>query len=187
MTKKMLSAAVCLLVSASTLNAQDAKPTAPHAGFWLGGGVGAGFTDEGSDDINDGGFAAYLRMGGTLSDRLLLGGELIGVTREADADIGDASVHQGNATLSLLYYPSSPGGFFAKAGAGFASASVIVQEGNLTITNDESGFGLTFGVGYDLRLGSNLYLTPNFDVLVQSFDEFGDSNLFLLTVGVGFH
>lgn len=183
----MLSGAVLLLLSASTLTAQDAKPTAPHAGFWLGGGVGAGFTDQGSNDVNDGGFAAYLRMGGTLSDRLLLGGEIIGLTRGADVDIGDANVHQGNATLSLLYYPASPGGFFAKAGAGFASASLVVQEGNVTVTSDESGFGLTFGVGYDLRLGNNLFLTPNVDVLIQSFDEFGDSNLFLLTLGIGFH
>jgi hypothetical protein len=183
----MLSAAVLALVSASPLFAQGAGDTAPHAGFWLGGGIGAGFTDQGSEDTDDGGFAAYLRMGGTLSDRLLLGGELIGVTRSADVGIGDANVHQGNATLSLLYYPASPGGFFAKAGAGFASASVVLQEENLTVTNDESGFGLTFGVGYDLRLGNNLWLTPNFDVLVQSFDEFADSNLFLLTVGIGFH
>lgn len=187
MTKKMLSAAMLLLVSASTVTAQDAKLTKPHGGFWLGGGIGGGFTDQGSDDIDDGGFAAYLRMGGTLSDRLLLGGELIGLTRDAGAGVDDANVHQGNATLSLLYHPASPGGFFAKAGAGFASTSVVLREGSLTVTNEESGFGLTFGVGYDLRLGSNLYLTPNFDVLVQSFDEFGDSNLFLLTVGIGFH
>ncbi|MFW6088983.1 MAG: outer membrane beta-barrel protein [Gemmatimonadota bacterium] len=171
-------AATLLLVTGSSLAAQD---TAPHSGFWLSGGLGGGTTDTDSDD--DSGPAAYLRMGGTPSERLLLGGEIIGLSR----DVGSSTVSQANATFSLLYHPSSPGGFFAKAGAGFASAVVSTDVGGGTFETDESGFGLTFGAGYDVRLGRNLFLTPNFDILVQSFDEFADSNLFLLTVGIGFH
>lgn len=172
-------AATLLLMSSSGLAAQE---TAPHSGFWLSGGLGGGITD-GDSAGDDGGPAAYLRLGGTTSDRVLLGGEIIGLSR----DVGDATVSQGNSTFSVLYYPASPGGFFAKAGVGFASAVVSTDVGGGTFTSDESGLGLTFGAGYDVRIGGNLYLTPNLDILVQSFDEFADSNLFLFTLGIGFH
>lgn len=173
-----------LLVGSSTGLAQHRRParTAPHSGFWLNGGLGAGVTDEEApgDDV---GPAFYLRMGGTPSDKVSLGGEVIGFTRK----IGDTDVSLGNATFSVLYYPSSPGGFFAKAGAGFASVVVSTDVGSGTFSADDQGFGLTFGAGWDLRLGRNLFLTPNVDVLVQSFDEFADTNSFLFTLGIGFH
>lgn len=175
----MACALAVLLVSGSGLAAQDA---AAHSGFWLSGGLGAGLTDEDSAG-DDAGPVAYLRMGGTPSDRVLLGGEIIGLSR----DVGDATVSQGNTTFSVLYYPNPPGGFFAKGGVGFASAMVSTDVAGGTFTTDESGFGLTFGAGYDVRIGGNLYLTPNLDILVQSFDDFADSNLFLFSIGIGFH
>lgn len=171
-------AATLILATGSGLAAQE---TAPHSGFWLSGGLGAGFTDEAAGD--DAGPTAYLRMGGTPSDRVLLGGEIIGLSR----DVGDATVSQANTTFSVLYYPASPGGFFAKGGVGFASAVVSTDLAGGTFTSDESGFGLTLGAGYDVRIGGNLYLTPNLDILVQSFNDFADSNLFLFSLGIGFH
>lgn len=180
----ILFVVAALLLCASSASAQEGRDGAEspaHAGFWLSGGIGAGTTDSDSDE--DSGPAGYIRMGGTPSDRVLLGGELIGMTRE----IGGVDVSQGNATFSVLFYPSAPGGFFVKAGAGVASATVSSEVPGGTLTSDESGFGFTLGGGYDIRLGSNLYLTPNLDLLFQSFDEFADSNLFLLTVGLGFH
>lgn len=176
--RTMAFAATLLLMSGSGLVAQD---TAPHSGFWLSGGLGGGTTDTDSDD--DSGPAAYLRMGGTPSDRVLLGGEIIGMSR----DVGGSTVSQANTTFSVLYYPSSPGGFFAKAGAGFATAVVSTDVVGGTFETDESGVGLTFGAGYDVRIGGNLYLTPNVDILVQTFDDFADSNLFLFSLGIGFH
>lgn len=180
MLKPTIALAVTfLLASGSGLAAQDA---APHSGFWLSGGLGVGFTDENSAG-DDAGPAIYLRMGGTPSDRVLLGGEVVGLSR----DVGDATVSQANTTFSVLYYPASPGGFFAKGGVGVASAVVSTDLAGGTFTSDESGFGLTFGAGYDVRIGGNLYLTPNLDVLVQSFNDFADSNLFLFSLGIGFH
>lgn len=173
-----------LLVVAALLTtppAAHAQQTAPHSGFWLGGGLGVGFNDDGPGD--DAGGAGYIRMGGTLSPRWLLGGEAIGMSR----DVEGVTVSQGNATFTALYYFASPGGPFVKGGVGFAS--YVVSEDLLggTFTTDEEGLGLTFGAGYDLRLGRNLYLTPNVDVLLQSFDEFADATALLLTLGIGFH
>lgn len=171
-----------VLLTAMPVLAQG-NDTAPHAGFWLSGGFGAGFTDTDNEE-SDSGPAGYLRMGGTPSDRLSLGGEIIGVNRDVDG----VDVSQGNATLTALYYPHSPGGLFVKGGLGFATATVSAElPGGATLTDDESGFGLTFGAGYDIRLGRNFFLTPNLDVLIQSYNEFADSNILLLTLGLGFH
>ncbi|MEJ2369698.1 MAG: hypothetical protein P8Y07_02465 [Gemmatimonadales bacterium] len=49
-----------------------------------------------------------------------------------------------------------------------------------------TGLGLMFGTGYDLRLANNLYVTPNFDFMVQVFDG-GTLTTFLITLGLGFH
>ena len=177
--KRVTTLTAALLLGISSMAA--AQDTAPHSGFWLSGGIGVGTTDSDTDD--DTGPAGYLRMGGTTSERVLLGGEFVGMSR----DVGGATISQGNATFSAFYYPASPGGFFAKAGLGFASATVSEDIGPGTFTTDESGFGMTLGAGYDIRIGRNLFLTPNLDILIQSFNEFADSNLFLLTLGIGFH
>lgn len=171
---------VLLLAGAAAANAQPVT-TAPHSGFWLSGGIGVGTSD--TDVGDDAGPAGYLRLGGTLSEHFLLGGEVIGFGRDA----GSADISQGNATAVLLYYPSSPGGLFAKAGVGFASVSVSQSVGGGIFTADDQGFGLTLGGGFDLRLGRNLFLTPNVDVLLQSFDDFADASVFLFTLGIGFH
>ncbi len=42
------------------------------------------------------------------------------------------------------------------------------------------------GTGYDLRLANNLYVSPNFDVMVQIFDG-GTLTTILFTLGIGFH
>ncbi len=57
-------AAILLLVSGSALAAQDA---APHSGFWLSGGLGAGLTDDdsvGDDSVGAGASQQELELPG---------------------------------------------------------------------------------------------------------------------------
>lgn len=167
-----------LITTASALAGQE-RPA--HSGFWLSGGLGVGLNDDGPGD--DAGGAGYIRLGGTPSERILLGGEFIGMSR----DVRGTQVSNGNATFTALYYPAAPGGLFAKAGVGFASLVVTDELLGGTFTTDEQGFGITLGAGYDMRIGRNLYLTPNVDVLLQTFDDFADSTVLLFTLGIGFH
>lgn len=66
-----------------------------HRGFWISFGLGGGW----DLDREKAGGATYLRMGGTIEQRLLVGGEVGGVFREESG--GDVTV--GNLTLSVLY------------------------------------------------------------------------------------
>jgi hypothetical protein len=149
-----------------------------HRGFWLSGGLGPGVDDEG-----EAGAAIYFRLGGTPGSRILLGGEFLGMAREED----DVTLGRGNASFVALFYPGRSGGFFLKAGVGFATVEASTEVGDgATLSVSEEGVGGVLGVGGDVRLGSNLYLTPNADLALQSFDGEVEP-LFLFTVGLTMH
>lgn len=180
--------AAMLFVSAASLSAQDSeRPPAEHRGVWLSGGLGGGSTnnDEGGfvTDEDDGGPGAYFRLGGTVSPHIRLGGEVIGMTFDRDG----ADVTFTNATFTLIYDPARPGGFFTKGGIGFASVMTSLDIGEGTFTTDDEGFGVTLGVGYDIRIGNNLYLTPNFDILLQTYSDDRDASMALFTLGLGMY
>lgn len=185
----LVLAALTLLAAAPAAAQDDAGDDGddthvPRSGFWLGGGIGGGLNDEG-----DGGGAGYLRMGGTLSPRLLLGGDAVGFSRDVGPASADARISRSNVTASLLFFPSERGDFFVKGGVGFAYAEFSEELGDGTFTTEDAGLGVTLGAGYDVQLGDgNLFLTPNLDVLLQvsGGPDVQHEGLFLLTVGLGF-
>lgn len=175
------------LFAASTANAQGRHR---HDGFWIGFGLGAGVnTAQNLDDGRRGGGAAYVRLGGTVSQKVLLGGELSVWGRQDEAIPGTLSVTttRSNATFTVLFFPSEKGGLFLKGGIGGAN----VEAETLGVEVSEQGLGTTLGLGIDARLGRNLYLTPNLDFLIQTFERAGGSTttntLVLLTIGLTWH
>jgi hypothetical protein len=156
-----------------------------HRGFWIGFGLGGGWNlsrNVGTDQSTAPGGAAYLRLGGTPSQQILLGGEVIGWGREEDGN----TLSRGNATVTVMFYPSVDAGVYLKGGLGGASISTTVEAGNTTTTVHDEGFGATAGLGWDVRLGSNFYLTPAVDFLYQRVSE-TDNTLLLITLGVTWH
>ncbi len=161
----------------------EAQREVKHQGFWIGFGLGGGWnTSDGLDGETLGGGAIYLRMGATPSDRLLVGGEINGWFRDQNG----TAIGRGNVTLSLLFYPSRSGGLFVKGGAGLAQVQASQRIGNVTTTITDEGFGTTLGAGFDIRLGRNLYLTPNVDFLFQTIDD-ANNTLTLLSLGLTWH
>lgn len=176
-----------LFAFTSLLPAQDSgRAPAVHNGLWLNGGLGGGSTDNdegGLSSDEDNGPAAYFRLGGSVSQHILLGGEVIGMTFDRDG----TDVSFANATFTLVYDPALPGGFFAKGGVGFASVMTSLEIGGGTFTTDDDGFGLTLGAGYDIRIGGNLYLTPNIDFILQTYGDDRDASMVLITLGLGMY
>lgn len=172
-----------------------AQSTQEHRGLWGGFGIGTGI--NGSEG-NSWGVAAYGRVGGTLSQRVLIGGETAGWYGTRD----ETDLYRSNLSAVLLFYPSERGGLFFKGGAGLAFITTSINEfftvGGVNyysgVSQSETGFGATAGAGFDVRLGRNLYLVPEVDWYLQTAGEAnsafgvpGTINIFTLTIGLVWH
>ena len=159
---RILAVALALATLSLPASAQGNPQT--RQGFWISFGFGAGSLGcddcEDSDRVN--GVNFQVRAGGTLSQRLLIGGEVNGWTKTQD----DATLTFTNVGPVLLFYPSANGGLFVKGGLGLAN--VEVELGSFSV--EDNGVGLTLGLGYDARVGRKFALTPYFDIVASSFD-----------------
>jgi len=150
------------LVGALTLGVAHLAPAqAPAArhGFWgaFGLGYGAnGLTCSGgcsfNSDTKGGGLTAALKLGGTPSPRVRLGGEVNVWTKEH----GDVTESVGNVSVAVYFYPTARSGFFVKGGVG--GGSFQLSQGSSTVS--ANGFGFVTGLGYDIRVGSKVSLSP---------------------------
>jgi hypothetical protein len=184
------AAATALLLFAGSTHAQRAHE---HRGFWIGFGLGGGINlTEGMDGESLAGGSGYIRLGGTPSQRVLLGFESIGWARGSSG----TTLGRANSSFVVLFYPTMDGGLFFKGGVGGASVARVSDEGNTTTTTTESGFGVTLGAGWDVRIGRNLYLSPNLDLLLQMLGEEEDpvlgnipstNSILLFTLGLTWH
>jgi hypothetical protein len=163
-----------LLFCASEVSAQ-----AGRNGFWLEGMVGTGTvrnTCAGCPGVTVGyGSAYHVRAGGSLNPRVHLGLELFAmVASDFRPGPGAAPVDAENASLApiVLWYVGRSG-FFLKAGAGLARGTFTVKSSEDTepLTIERTGSGLTFGVGFDMKLASWLALTANLGTYVTAIGD----------------
>jgi len=82
---------------------------------------------------------------------VLLGGEVNAWTK---SDSG-VTTELGNVSAAVYYYPAVKSGFFFKGGVGFSTFRA--HDGG---TIDGTGVGFVTGLGYDVRVGRNVSLTP---------------------------
>ncbi len=127
-------------------------------GFWIGFGFGYGSSHLScgsgcafADSAKGGGATGFIKLGGTVSPQLLLGGEVNAWVK----DVGGATESVGNVSFAAYYYPAAASGFFLKGGVGYASYRL--SDGGSV---DGRGFGLLAGLGYDVRVGRNISITP---------------------------
>ncbi len=129
-------------------------------GFWIGLGIGYGSANVGCDDCDDGdregAFAGSFKLGGTLNERILLGVESNSWLKEQD----DVTLTLGSLTGTVSFYPQAPSGFFLKGGVGFSYVDWGFSEGSLSISANKTGWGVLAGLGYDLRVGRKISITP---------------------------
>ena len=168
--------AVLLASSASAQQAQTRQ------GFWVGGGMGygsLGLSCTGCVDVGrTGGLSGYAKLGGTLRPNILLGVEMNGWTKSE----AGATITMGNLSGAAYWYPMATQGLFIKGGAGY---SVLAVDDGTTSAND-SGLGLLGGVGYDIRVGRNLSMTPVMNWFRGGFDG-GSANVLQFGMGVTSH
>lgn len=118
------------------------RPQTRH-GFWIGFGLGYGSTDftcDGCTIDRESGLTVDARAGWTLSQKLLLGGDITMWNK----DIDKVNHWVGNATLVALCYPMAMGGLFLKGGAGLSALEL--SSGGATASADNAvtmSLGLT--------------------------------------------
>ena len=138
-------------------------------GFWLGLGVGAGGE---SYDIRPGnGYSDVLyrptislRLGGTVSQHLRLGGEVLSWINEN----GPAVESLSSALFVAQFYPAASTGFYLKGGLGIGRNAVEFEDGYGT---GDTGFAGLVGAGYELRLGRRIYLNPVVDLVGHTYNS----------------
>lgn len=170
-------AAAALLLLGGAAAAQERPRDTPRGlvevhdsdrhGFWGALGVGAGGE---AFDLRDGlGYSSdlyrptiSLRLGGTPSRHLRLGGEL-------SAWIDDHSDRTESLTNLLFIgqlYPAASTGFYLKGGLGIARNEVDFDQG---FGVGDTGFAGSLGAGWEVRVGKNWFIHPAVDVTQQRY------------------
>ena len=186
-----IPATALLVLLASALPAQEApRGLAPvheggRAGFWGGFGLGAGGE---SFDLRDG--AGYsdqlyrptvsLRLGGTVSQHLRLGGEVLAWINEN----GDATESLSSFLFIGQLYPVASSGLYHTGGAGLGRNAVDFQDG---YGIGDTGFAGLVGAGWEVRLGRRWFLNPAVDLVEHHYTGRGGDRYRerLVNFGVG--
>ncbi len=151
-------------------------------GFWFSGGLGWGSLGCSDCGSRDNGASASIGLGGTLSQHVQLGGGVDVWTKEENG----VSMRAGTVTALVRVYPSSRSGFFLTGGLGGASMSASATSGGWGFTTTSSGAGAVLGLGYDIRVGRSVSLTPYYNGVGMAFDG-GDLNFAALGLAVKVH
>lgn len=168
-----------LILLACAAPAQLAAQVPERSGFFIG--FGLGYGSLGVEDLSDRetGLSGYLKLGGTLNSKVLLGVETGGWTKEENG----ATLTYGSLNGVAYIYPSETSGFYLKGGAGLATVELDL---GIAGSADSSGLGVTLGAGYDIGFGGRFGLTPYLNYLWGSFDG-GNANVVQLGLGVNWY
>jgi hypothetical protein len=163
------------------VQANHAEPANRHLrrGFWFSGGLGYGTL--GCDDCTsrEDGLSGGLALGGSLSQKVLLGVGTNGWTK----DEGGSTLTVGTLVALIRFYPSATGGFFLLGGLGVGSIHLAVDGFG---SDSETGAGALLGLGYDIRVGSNVSLTPFWNGFAAQTTNF-DANVGQLGLSITLH
>ena len=112
--------ALAVIIPCSALAQEQETNKHQRSGFFIGFGLGYGALAIEDVDGTEGALSGMLRLGGTLSDKLLLGIETNGWTKTESGVYtfqgSDARSTFSSLAAALQFYPSSTGGFFLSGG-----------------------------------------------------------------------
>jgi hypothetical protein len=152
-------------MASGALGAQTAGR--PHrSGLWgefaFGPGIVRVACSECTDVIGSNGATSHLRIGGTVSDHVLIGAELFSLldkTFDFSLNVHTQTAETGTAAIVVLWYPGRRGLYF-KGGVGAAVGQYTIPTSPTQAdTSTGAGMGLTFGAGWDWSISRKLAVT----------------------------
>lgn len=160
---------------------EDVTPASDRHGFWLSGGLGYGeesFKFSGDPDYSNGLGAptVSLRLGGTVNPWLRLGGEATVWWDTFFDEPSGVNITESLASFLAIgqIYPIQRAGLFLKVGGGLGRTGADPQFGPEI---SETGFAAVGGIGYDLKVGRKVWLTPSIDLYRHWFTERNEPTL----------
>ena len=143
---------VLVVLTAASLTLPEPAAAQVRRGFWLNAGLGYG--SQGCKGcIRDDGVAGDFALGGTLSPRLQLGIGSAGWLRNYSSSTATV------ATLDarVRFYPWPTGNLYLTGGVGLGALHI---DNDFSGSSTKTGVGAVAGIGYDIRVGSSVSLTP---------------------------
>lgn len=160
-------------------DARQVEAQAPtRTGFFIGFGLGVGALSI-EDSDRETSLSGYFKIGGGLSDRVLLGAESSGWVK----DESGVAVTSGALSAMVYVYPNPMGGLFLQGGLGIATLGVDVDGFG---SDSETGTALTLGAGYDIGFGGRFGLTPYATFVFGNYEDFS-TNVWNLGLGVNWY
>jgi hypothetical protein len=175
-SRGIAAAAVLLVLGATVASAQ--KPQT-RKGFWIGFGFGWGSYGCEVCDGRASSYTAHLKLGGTLSPKLLLGAEIDGWSKTESGE----TLTAGDVTVNAYFYPNPASGLFLNGGVGLSR----IELSGGGVSAGETGPGLTLGAGYDLRVGTNVSIVPSLQWVYGKPESGLSQNFYHFSLGVTFH
>jgi hypothetical protein len=177
-----------LVASLLVLTGSPAVAQVERSGFWFGAGVGMGSARLSCSICRggrDGGTSGYLRLGATLTKRMLLGAEATVWYHSANS----VDFLLGSVQGVVYLYPMRNNGFYIKTGLGMAQYSAKDNDDKIS-TQALAG---QVGVGYEVPIGHTMSIVPFANFLgtsgadVRFNDTVNDlsANTSLIQLGVG--
>ena len=159
---------------------QGSSAARPHTreGFWFSGGLGVGSLGCEDCDEREISLGADLAIGATVNSHLLIGGGLSGWSKEEDG----LTLTVATLEARVRVYPRATSGFFLVGGIGLGTVQASYDD----FDENESGLGLTLGLGWDIRVGRNVSLTPYWTGTGVSTDD-SDLNFGQIGLSVTIH
>lgn len=144
---------------------EDAENRHTRQGFFFGFGLGGGSAGLECDACGvefdrQSGLSGTLRLGGSVSQTVQLGVATNGWFKTEN----DITYRLGFLSAIIVVYPSREEGFFFQLGLGGMSGVVEDDVDEITTL----GGAAMLGIGYDIRVGSNVSLTPYANALGSS-------------------
>ncbi|HEY7192290.1 MAG TPA: hypothetical protein VH439_00970 [Gemmatimonadales bacterium] len=183
MKHALVLAALALLCPRPALPQQAPPPPERHRrGLWGEFGSGPGYVRlacSGCSDIVEAtGATSYLRIGGVISRKVVIGFEVFTLLDDAfgfTPQDTSATAETGTAAIIVMWYPGRHG-LYLKGGVGaaFGEFSIPADSGSGRVVADTStggGMGLTFGVGWDIAISRKFALTANAATFVTALGD----------------
>ena len=174
----LLVVLAALLSTAAPAQAQTDPPT--RSGFFIGFGADLGALALSDADGREAGPGGFFTGGFAVNPRLFAGLEINGWLGNEEAGTGEVDFLFAQYLATGHLFPLQGRGLFLKGGLGLSTLEVTT--GNRGGSNTRTGFGALVGVGYDIRVGENVAISPYGTLGYGTFDDVSAN---VVHVGVG--